>query len=290
MKILVLGASGMLGNSVARVFSDDPNYNIAVTTRPNFDLSNLNFKYDKDFRFDCTQVCTRVGDLNKFLDERDYTPDYVINCIGVIKPLIANSSVTPKDTIFINSYFPHYLCQEFSSRGIKVIHISTDCVFSGEKGNYTEEDEADDSSLYGKSKSLGEPQGCMMLRSSIIGSEITLDHESGSLVAWVKSQKGKEVSGYTNHLWNGITTTEYGNICKKIIDNNLYEKGTSHVHSPRVVSKYELLKMINARFNLGVTISSSEAPTSIDRSLSTIKELNGKLQVATLEEQVQQMP
>ena len=87
-----------------------------------------------------------------------------------------------------------------------------------------------------------------------------------------------------------MTTTEYGNICKKIIDNNLYEKGTSHIHSPRIVSKYELLKMINARFNLGVTISASEAPTNVDRSLSTIKELNEKLQVATLEEQVEQMP
>ena len=284
MKILILGASGMLGNSVARVFRNDTNYQVAITTRPNFDLSNLDFSYNRDFRFDCTQICTRIGDLNKFLDERDYEPDYVINCIGVIKPFIDKDI---SHSIFINSYFPHYLCGEFGSRGIKVIHISTDCVFSGKTGNYTERDEADDSSLYGKSKSLGEPQGCMMLRASIIGSEI---HKDASLVAWMKTQKHKEAFGYTNHLWNGITTTEYGNICKKIIDNNLYEKGTSHVHSPRIVSKYELLGMINHRFNLGVTISPKEAPDAINRSLATVKNLNEKLQISTLEEQVSDMP
>ena len=283
MKVLILGASGMLGNSVAKVFSESSGFYTAVTARPEFDLSSLKTSYDKAFRFDCTQTCTRLGDLNKFLDERDFTPDYVINCIGVIKPFIDKC---PANSVFVNSYFPHYLSQELGPKNIKVIHITTDCVFSGKKGSYNEDSVHDEVDFYGQSKSLGETKNCMVLRTSIIGNEI---HKNASLVAWLRSQKFKEVFGYTNHWWNGVTTTEYGNICKRIIENDLYEKDLFHVHSPEIVNKYELLEMLNNKFDIGVSINPAEAPDAIDTSLSTLKKLNEKLGIAPLQEQVNQM-
>ena len=126
----------------------------------------------------------------------------------------------------------------------------------------------------------------MVLRTSIIGNEI---HKNASLVAWLRNQKFKEVFGYTNHWWNGVTTTEYGNICKRIIEDNLYEKGLFHVHSPDIVNKHELLEMLNDKFEVGVTIKPIEASDAIDRSLSTVKKLNKKLGIAPLGEQVNQM-
>ena len=126
----------------------------------------------------------------------------------------------------------------------------------------------------------------MVLRTSIIGNEI---HKDASLVAWLRNQKYKEIFGYTNHWWNGVTTTEYGNVCKRIIENNLYEKDLFHVHSPEIVNKHELLEMLNDKFEVGVTIKPIEAPDAIDRSLSTVKKLNEKLKIPPIKEQINQM-
>jgi len=279
-KILILGSTGMLGNSVTKAFlNSKENYNLSCTYRQS---SKGVMQTNKNLFSDVDLIEFNV--LNKDVEElfsENINPTYIINCIGIIKPFINNSR---SDSIYVNSVFPHQLSERAEKCGVKVIHITTDCVFSGDKGNYSEEDGKDDSTLYGRSKALGEPaSGCMVLRTSIIGPEI---HKDASLIAWAVSQKGKEVSGYTNHMWNGITTYTYGKICEKIIKYNLYEDGVFHLHSPSKVSKFELLSMINNRYNLNLSISPVEANEKCERSLSSRFDLCRKLQIPEIKDQI----
>lgn len=217
-----------------------------------------------------------------FINDWPPSPDYVINCIGTIKPFMAKDPIA---SIRINSIFPRELANACEKVGSKLIHITTDCVYSGAKGNYTEDDPHDALDDYGKSKSLGEPSNCMVIRTSIIGEEI---HKNASLLEWAKSQKGKTVNGFLNHLWNGITTTTYAKVVEKIIDNNLYQVGLSHVFS-NTVNKYELLGLFNKSFNLDLTINATNAATPVDRTLSTKKTLCGALNVPSLAEQIDEI-
>jgi dTDP-4-dehydrorhamnose reductase len=159
-------------------------------------------------------------------------------------------------------------------------------VYSGLKGGYTEEDPHDALDDYGKSKSLGEPNNCMVLRTSIIGEET---HKNASLVEWVKSQKGGTVNGYTNHDWNGITTKQYAKICDKIITDGLYENECFHIHSPQAVNKHSLVSMIGNRFNLNLTVNPFEATTKIDRTLLSVRGLSDKLNIPTVAQQIEEM-
>lgn len=207
--------------------------------------------------------------------------DYIINCIGITKPFI---DIDPVASIKINSIFPRELANYCDKKGYKLIHITSDGVFSGIGGNYNENAPHDCSDFYGKTKSLGEPGNCMVLRTSIIGEEI---HKKASLIEWVKSQKGKEVNGFTNHLWNGITTKQYAKICDKIIINNWFEKDLFHIFS-NTVSKFELLNLINNRFNLNLVIKKSQLPPLINRTLTTCKGLNAKLDIPPISQQLQE--
>ena len=162
------------------------------------------------------------------------------------------------------------------------LYITTDCVFSGRGGNYHEDSLHDCLDDYGKSKSLGEPENCMVIRTSIIGEEI---HKNASLIAWVKSMKGKEANGFKNHLWNGVTTNHYAEICQKIIDDSLYEVGLFHVHS-NTVDKYQLLKLINDRFGLNIKVNGVVTDVSVDRTLASKKPLVNKLNVKSIERQI----
>jgi dTDP-4-dehydrorhamnose reductase len=158
-------------------------------------------------------------------------------------------------------------------------------VYSGRTGNYNESSTHDCLDAYGKSKSLGEPDNCMVLRTSIIGEEI---HKKISLIEWAKSQKGKTVSGFTNHLWNGITTQQYAIICQKIIEQNLYSKELYHVFSNHI-TKYDLLKLFNKRFDLDLNIEKKESEEIIDRTLSSLKDLNTKLMIPSIQDQISSM-
>ena len=205
--------------------------------------------------------------------------DYIINCIGIIKPFMQTS---PIDSIQINSIFPRKLANHCIKNNIKLIHITTDCVFSGKKGNYAENDPHDCLDAYGKSKSLGEPDNCMVVRTSIIGEEI---HKNASLIAWVKSQAGKQVNGFSNHYWNGITTKQYAKVCDKIIQEDLFAPELFHVFS-NSVSKFELLRLINNKFDLGLTINDFQAEEAIDRTLATNKPFNNLIHVPSLDTQI----
>jgi len=263
VKIVILGSTGMLGNAVTDYFLKRPEY-ITLTS-----YRKENLKRNKDsFYFDATS--TSFNQIPEC--------DYVINCIGIIKPFVEKDIL---NCILINSLYPHKLSRWCKTTNKKLIHITTDCVYSGNDGQYREDSSHDCLDAYGKSKSLGEPKNCMTLRTSIIGEEL---HQNASLIEWVKSNKGKTIKGYTNHSWNGITTTQFADVCHQIIEKNLFIEGLSHIYS-NDVTKFELLSAINDSFNLGIIIEPFEARLC-DRTLRSIKELNSKLSIPTIEDQI----
>lgn len=268
MKIVILGSTGMLGNAVGNYFIN--NYtDVALSVR------DFQFAYGNYFYLD---------PVKSFEDELLAlgSIDYCINCIGIIKPFITKNIET---SIFINSLFPHKLANFCVTNNIKLIHITTDCVFSGKSGNYTEDSLHDCTDIYGKTKSLGEPENCMTIRTSIIGKEI---HNNASLIAWLQSQAGKSVNGFINHLWNGVTTKQYAKICDSIIRNNLYTPGLFHVFSD-IVTKAQLLQLLNDRFNLKTSVNPVIAAEQIDRTLSTVKALTTQLDIPKLSVQISEL-
>jgi len=270
MKITVLGSTGMLGNTVGQQMIDIYGENNVYLSYRNKDVS-----YGKNkFYYNVTDV--RSQNLPEC--------DYLINCIGVIKPFM---ELDIEKSIYLNSIFPIQLADICTEKNIKLIHITTDCVFSGKVGGYNENALHDALDDYGKSKSLGEvcKRNSMLLRTSIIGKEI---HKKASLLEWAISQKGKDVKGFTNHFWNGVTTKQYAKICSQIIDNDLYENGLFHVFSD-IVDKYELMHLFNEHFKLDLSITAFETEQKCDRTLSTIKELKGKLQIPGLEQQISEL-
>jgi dTDP-4-dehydrorhamnose reductase len=277
--VLILGGTGMLGNAVGKFFQAHPDkYDTFLTTR---DLSLVYGRRSNWIKFDPTEkTLDAASDIREVLEMFPKNPDYVINCIGTIKPFMAKNK---KESILINSLLPHIWAETLKSFGIKMIHITTDCVFSGATGAYTESSPHDALDDYGKSKSLGEPYSdAMVIRTSIIGPEI---HKQASLIAWAQSQAGREVRGFTNHLWNGITCQQYADICSQIIEGELYETGLFHVHSDSV-TKEQLLHLINDRYDLKLTISPTPAQEAVDRTLATEKSLLAKLRIPSLRDQV----
>lgn len=267
VKVLILGSTGMLGSAVGKYFEQNKNFETFFTFR------NEEVSYGKNKIF--------FDVLNTPLEQLPEV-DYIINCIGVIKPFMDKNM---KDSIYINSLFPHKLADFCESKNTKMIHITTDCVFSGREGKYSESSLHDCLDSYGKSKSLGETKNCMVIRTSIIGEEI---HKNASLIEWAKSMKNKKVNGFTNHLWNGITTKHYAEICEKVILENLYEKTLFHVHS-NDITKYEMLKLISSKFNLNLEIEAVDAKEFCDRTLRTNKNLNSLVKTKTIQQQIEQL-
>jgi dTDP-4-dehydrorhamnose reductase len=262
-KIVILGSTGMLGNTVAKIFLKSKDKEVFTSYR------NKKFSQkENSFYFDA--LTSNLDDIPKC--------DYIINCIGVIKPFMKTNIAS---SIEINSLFPHKLSTFCKENKIKLIHITTDCVFSGKLGNYDENSLHDCEDEYGKSKSLGEPKDCMVIRTSIIGEEI---HKNASLIEWVKSNKGGSVNGFTNHMWNGITTKHYGELCNKIIDEELYKAELFHIHSNEI-SKFELLNLINDRFSLNIKINAVQS-SYVNRTLASNKNLLKTLKVKTIQQQI----
>jgi dTDP-4-dehydrorhamnose reductase len=275
MKILILGGDGMLGHMAVKYFKSK-GYDVVSTTRGD-NLNNNKIKLNlSNFNFD----------LNNLLSQNvleEWIPDYIINCIGIIKPY---SEKNIEETIFINSMFPHILSRQAKIFGVKVIHVTTDCVYSGLSGKYTEEDKFDPLDVYGKTKSLGEPSDCFVLRTSIIGPEIK---GKLSLLEWFFKQKDKEINGFQNHFWNGITTLECSKIIEQIIKNNLYENGTKHVFS-NIVSKYDMVNTFKEVYDINVKINKIDAKDFCDRTLSTInKDFLNKLDIKDFKNMIFEM-
>ena len=177
----------------------------------------------------------KTGEVTQLIG--DIQPDVVVNCIGV---LIRNSDVNPANAIYINSYFPHFLSGLLNGSESKLIHLSTDCVFSGSKGGYSEGDPHDGTGFYARSKSLGEVinNRDLTFRTSIIGPEINRRGEG--LFHWFMKQKG-EVSGYSGVYWSGVTTLELARATDAAIQQNL--TGLYHLVAGQKISKYRLLEL-----------------------------------------------
>jgi dTDP-4-dehydrorhamnose reductase len=194
-----------------------------------------------------------------------------VNNIGVIKSNITDGDSTSEiNAIKVNSLFPHELAEAASQRGIHVIQIATDCVYSGQLGQYNESSKHDAWDVYGKTKSLGEVNAPNMtlLRCSVIGRE---QGRSSNLIEWVLSQpENAQLSGYTNHLWNGLSTLAFSQICAGIIKNKNFEPDVHHVVPTEVVSKQQLVEGIARAFGReDISVSPVETPVTVDRTLST---------------------
>jgi dTDP-4-dehydrorhamnose reductase len=190
-------------------------------------------------------------------------PDVVVNCIGVIKQKF--QAQDPLETIPVNAVFPHRLAQICDLARARLVHISTDCVFSGRTGCYRETDEPDAVDLYGRSKQLGEiteEQNVVTLRTSIIGHELGTSH---GLLEWFLSQTGS-VSGYDRAIFSGVTTLELANILVEYVFGNEAIHGLFHV-AGKAISKHDLLCLIAAVYDHQITIK-SDSSTVIDRSLN----------------------
>ena len=249
LSVLVLGANGMLGSHIFETmkFNDIEIYS---TKRNVEDLRDLQYRF-------------RVDDLELLISKLPNVA-YVINCIGAIPQRYANS-----EDFTINWELP-FLLQSLSEKfNFKVIQIATDCAFDGLKGRYSESDLPDAKDIYGKSKVLGEviSANFMHIRCSIIGN----DKASKSLYSWLLNHKKNSiVSGYTNHLWNGITTFAFAKIASGIVLNNTFKSGIHHLVPSSLVTKYELLRLISKSENRpDLTILPHETYEKVDRTLTT---------------------
>jgi dTDP-4-dehydrorhamnose reductase len=242
MKVLVVGATGMAGVAVSKYF-ETQNMQVIRVARKDFDIAKDPFE-----KF--TSLAENV--------------DFVVNCAGVIKPLI--SQAKPEDVLKVNIVFPQNLAKFCEKRTVPFFHLTTDCVYSGKKGNYQESDYFDAEDVYGMSKNGGEPRNCMTLRTSIIGEE---RGQGRSLIAWAMSQSCKTVNGFLNHHWNGVTTLCFAQTVHQIIKKGLYKQGVFHIHSPGIVSKFELLHIFNEVYDLKLEINPVEVAESCDRSLGS---------------------
>jgi len=265
MKVFVLGSKGMLGRYMSTYLSSY--FNVVDVTRNEVDAANVRQE----------ELHTKLYHLG--LKEGDV----VINCIGTIKPMV--DSLGDLNAIQVNSVFPRILANVCEDIGVKMIHPTSDCVFTGIKGQYTENDIHDISDIYGRTKSLGEPKNCNVIRTSIIGEEVG---QGRSLVEWVKSNKDKSVFGFTNHHWNGVTCLQLAKICKQIIDNKLYWEGVKHVFS-NSLNKLELVSTISDVYGLNITVNPKETPEKCDRTLSSETEFYKNFQIPTLKEQIIEM-
>ena len=278
MKVFVLGSTGMLGNYISSYMKQqvevdtDQTYDVISFSREHIDASDV-----EGYRF-LRSLFKRNG-----LKEGDF----VINCMGTIKPRV--DELGTLNALLVNSIFPHILQQVCKDLKAHMVHITTDCVFSGDKGKYNETNEHDVTDVYGRTKSLGEPVGdCTIIRTSIIGEE---KGQSRSLVEWIKSRKDKDANGFTNHDWNGVTCLQLAKVIEQIVTGPVPYMGTKHIFSPEPVNKYELLNIVNDVYDLNIDIKSVEADEVIDRTLSSIWENNpsDEYSIPTIKEQIKEM-
>ena len=259
MRVLILGGSGMLGHKLWQVCND--RFDAWVTVRGNYRA------YAKYNLFDTQRLLGGVDAFNFDTVVRALAsaqPDVVINCIGIVKQVAAAKD--PFISLALNSLFPHKLANLCRAAGVRLIHISTDCVFSGCKGMHTEDDVSDAEDLYGRSKFLGEVDGpgCLTLRTSIIGREL---QTSNGLVEWFLSNRGGKVRGYTRAIYSGFTTLAISDIIANVIEHHPELSGVYHVSS-EPINKYDLLCLLRDAYQMQVKIE-PYPEVCIDRSLDS---------------------
>jgi dTDP-4-dehydrorhamnose reductase len=256
LKILVLGASGMIGHVVLRYFAQCPGYAAVGSVRSARDVELL--PENVRGQLVCGSDVDTDGLIQLFEEVR---PDVAVNCIGVVKQAIEADD--PLAAIPVNSLLPHRLLKLCKLSGVRLIHLSTDCVFSGAQGMYRESDSADATDLYGRSKLLGElndPQA-LTLRKSVIGPELEGTH---GLLAWFLSQRAG-VKGFTRAIFSGLTTVELARVLRDFVLPRPELHGVLHV-AAAPISKYDLLTLIAKVYGVAIDIEPDDK-LSVDRSL-----------------------
>lgn len=244
LKILLLGSRGMAGHVI---------YHSLRNSR-GFELRTLDEILREGVRVLPENLTTLAEAIAKF------QPAIVVNAIGA---LIEDSNKEPAKSIFANSFLPHWLAESAASTGFRVIHISTDCVFSGKRGGYCESALRDADDLYGRSKALGEllHSPHLTLRTSIIGPE--LRHPSSGLFDWAMRQK-ENVSGFSRVFWSGVTTIDLARAIEYSIKHDIV--GLKHLSHSQKISKFDLLRLIKDSFSLPFSLIAEPTP-NYDKSL-----------------------
>lgn len=257
--VLVLGASGMLGNAVTRYFSQETDCLVTGTVRSKKSIGLLPQNLQENIVWGIDAI--NFDTVREFIKVQ--RPNIVINCVGLVKQL--SDANDPLIALPINSLFPHMLarcCAEYSAR---LVHMSTDCVFNGSKGGYLDDDIPDALDLYGVSKRLGEVDytNAITLRTSIIGHELD---GSRSLVDWFLSQK-ESVKGFSKAVFSGLPTVEIARIIKDYVIPNEKLHGVYHL-SADPINKYDLLKLLANIYGHDTKVI-KDVKTVIDRSLNS---------------------
>jgi len=258
MKVLVLGVSGMLGNAMYRVLSGTKEMDVYATARSHSVKSHFPTRIAE-------QIRTGVDVENQDSLERIFSevkPKVVVNCIGLIKQL--SDANDPLLALPINAMLPHRLARLCDLIGARLVHVSTDCVFAGTRGNYKETDSSDAEDLYGKSKYLGEVNyvHTITLRTSIIGHELASVH---GLIGWFLAQQ-KSVKGYRRAIFSGLPTVELARVIRDIVLPRPELSGLYHVAADPI-SKYDLLMLVAEIYGKKIEIIPDEEVV-IDRSLN----------------------
>ena len=254
MKIMILGASGMLGHMIFHKFIQK-GYDVVGVVRKKQHYIPPKARYICNENFCHENILSHIFTTEK--------PDVVYNCVGIIKQ--KKQAQDPIYSIKINSLFPHQLNNLCIHHNAKLIHFSTDCVFSGQQGPYHVDDTPNPIDLYGQSKWLGEvpnSQHALTIRTSIIGHEYSL---GSSLLSWVLKQKNQKIEGYTNATFTGVTTNYLADYVQDIVTTSHHLYGLHHVAS-EPISKFDLIHMINQQYHLGLTIKKNTSYT-INRCL-----------------------
>jgi dTDP-4-dehydrorhamnose reductase len=260
MKILILGGDGMLGHRLLQHFR--PSAEVRVTLRQDasaysayglFDSSNAYYGID----------ARAPGRIEEVIEA--FEPGVVVNAVGIVKQRDTAKESIP--SIEVNALLPHRLALMCSAASARLMHISTDCVFSGSRGNYREDDFADAADLYGRTKFLGEVHEphCLTLRTSIIGPEIS---RKASLVEWFLAQRST-VRGFTKAIFSGLTTAELSRVIERMVVHHPDASGLYHVSS-EPINKYDLLVAIREALGLDIEIV-PDASFEIDRSLDSTR-------------------
>ena len=256
-RIVVLGANGMLGHTILQIMKLDPAHKVIGVVR-----------HESMARYLRTLMGAQVvagGDfllsdgLKSILES--LRPEVVINCVGLVKQSVLSDNILA--AVPINTIFPHTVAEICSLVGSRMVHISTDCVFSGAKGGYTEEDVPDATDVYGRSKILGEVNypGTLTLRTSAVGHELNTNH---GLINWFLSQQGS-IKGYTQAIFSGLPSAELARVIRDRVLPHPDLEGKYHVAGPPI-SKHDLLQLVKQEYGKELQIEPDHRLV-IDRSL-----------------------
>lgn len=259
MRILILGGDGMLGHRLLGQLA--PRHDVRVTLHQQLDDYRAYGLFNKANTYDAVDV----RDVSRMIDVFSrFKPQAAINAVGIVKqrPEVKDEVLS----VEVNGMLPHLLARLCRAHDAQLVHLSTDCVFSGKKGNYSENDCPDPEDVYGFSKLLGEAagRGALTLRTSMIGPELK---RKASLVEWFLAQRGKSIKGWRKAIYSGFTTAEMSRIIETIVTQHPEACGIYHVSSDPI-SKFDLLSRIESRIRSGTTIIPDDS-IACDRSLDS---------------------